>query len=196
MAYPSQCLYAVAGFLRLCSDAKIRAALMLSCDRPDQPRGDVPDEPVAEVAGVNLHAMVGMSAPVVIPRLNDTLAPSWAARWGEDRFGQYAVFELRGLRQAMRWIRPGRFMMGSPETEPERNRPAIGRAPKARSQLQAAANTLTNVPEPAERTRLVLCHDPAANTGLSFARTWAIPSSGVVALQCQPLRADRPISMK
>jgi hypothetical protein len=31
---------------------------MLSCDRPKQSRDDVPDEPMAEVAGVNLHAKV------------------------------------------------------------------------------------------------------------------------------------------
>ncbi|MFC1642997.1 transposase, partial [Myxococcota bacterium] len=32
--------------------------LMLSCDPPEQTPGDLPDEPVAEVGGVNLHAKV------------------------------------------------------------------------------------------------------------------------------------------
>jgi formylglycine-generating enzyme required for sulfatase activity len=44
----------------------------------------------------------------------------WASDWGEDEFGLWMGFEVDGLRQGMRWIPPGEFMMGSPEGEPER----------------------------------------------------------------------------
>lgn len=36
---------------------------------------------------------------------------------GEDRYGRYAVFVVGGVTHRMRWIPPGRFVMGSPESE-------------------------------------------------------------------------------
>ncbi|MBF0423511.1 MAG: formylglycine-generating enzyme family protein, partial [Magnetococcales bacterium] len=39
---------------------------------------------------------------------------------GRDRFGLWAEFVIGKARQKMRWIPPGRFMMGSPEDEPGR----------------------------------------------------------------------------
>lgn len=44
----------------------------------------------------------------------------WALDWGEDSYGFWMDFELRGVYQFLRWIPPGEFMMGSPEGEPER----------------------------------------------------------------------------
>jgi len=44
----------------------------------------------------------------------------WASDWGEDRFGIWVAFAHQGIRQAFRWIPPGKFSMGSPEHEPER----------------------------------------------------------------------------
>jgi len=44
----------------------------------------------------------------------------WAVAYGEDRHGLWQAFEVAGVRQVMRWIPPGRFVMGSPESEPER----------------------------------------------------------------------------
>jgi formylglycine-generating enzyme required for sulfatase activity len=41
--------------------------------------------------------------------------PSWAVDFGSDRYGLYATFEVKPVRQRMRWIPPGRFFMGSPE---------------------------------------------------------------------------------
>ena len=41
----------------------------------------------------------------------------WAADGGVDPYGRWASFEVDGVVQRMRWIVPGRFMMGSPETE-------------------------------------------------------------------------------
>ena len=47
--------------------------------------------------------------------------PPWANTIGRDRFGLWTEFELESefgkVRQRLRWIPPGRFMMGSPESE-------------------------------------------------------------------------------
>ena len=55
----------------------------------------------------------------------NSLSPSvfpvtWASDWGEDQFGLWMAFNLKGVRQAFRWCEPGTFLMGSPEDEPER----------------------------------------------------------------------------
>jgi formylglycine-generating enzyme required for sulfatase activity len=39
--------------------------------------------------------------------------PSWAVDFGSDRYGHYATFEVKPVRQRMRWIPPGKFVMGS-----------------------------------------------------------------------------------
>lgn len=43
--------------------------------------------------------------------------PSWAEVFGEDEAGIFAEFTVKGVRFAMRWIPPGSFRMGSPDTE-------------------------------------------------------------------------------
>lgn len=53
------------------------------------------------------------------PPSDDFPAP-WAVAFGEDAMGLWQAFEIDGVRQVMRWIVPGRFMMGSPEEEAER----------------------------------------------------------------------------
>ena len=45
---------------------------------------------------------------------------AWASAYGEDRHGLWQAFEVAGVRQVMRWIPPGQFLMGSPKTEPGR----------------------------------------------------------------------------
>ena len=49
--------------------------------------------------------------------LGGRVRPEWAVDWGHDPFGAWAAFEVGGVRQKMRWIPPGRFLMGSPEDE-------------------------------------------------------------------------------
>lgn len=44
----------------------------------------------------------------------------WANSYGQDRFGLWQSLELKGVRQVMRWIPPGKFTMGSPGTEVDR----------------------------------------------------------------------------
>ena len=52
--------------------------------------------------------------------------PSWASDWGIDAHGRWVTFSVtaaNGTRvaQSMRWIPPGRFMIGSPRGEPGRD---------------------------------------------------------------------------
>ncbi|MCP3868511.1 MAG: formylglycine-generating enzyme family protein, partial [Gammaproteobacteria bacterium] len=46
---------------------------------------------------------------------------AWATSYGQDRFGLWQGLEINGVRQVMRWIPPGRFMMGSNDEEPDRD---------------------------------------------------------------------------
>ncbi len=52
--------------------------------------------------------------------LADGAAPEWADAWGQDEYGVYADFSFAETTQRMRWIAPGRFLMGSPKDEPGR----------------------------------------------------------------------------
>lgn len=45
---------------------------------------------------------------------------SWSTAWGEDKYGIWAEFQIHGVVQRLRWIKPGVFLMGSPPNEPER----------------------------------------------------------------------------
>jgi len=49
--------------------------------------------------------------------LVDGEPPEWASGWGHDRFGVYVAFAIGAVTQRLRWIPPGRFLMGSPEGE-------------------------------------------------------------------------------
>ncbi|WP_372368093.1 formylglycine-generating enzyme family protein [Candidatus Uabimicrobium sp. HlEnr_7] len=45
----------------------------------------------------------------------------WFSDWGRDEYGLWMAFTYKNVRQVMRWIKPGTFMMGSPETEENRS---------------------------------------------------------------------------
>ena len=45
----------------------------------------------------------------------------WAIAWGEDHYGYWQAFEVKGVRQVMRWISAGEFIMGSPKDEAKRS---------------------------------------------------------------------------
>jgi formylglycine-generating enzyme required for sulfatase activity len=45
------------------------------------------------------------------------IPPAWAWEWGEDRYDPWCMFRVKGVGQRLRWISPGRFMMGSPPEE-------------------------------------------------------------------------------
>ena len=61
-----------------------------------------------------------VSTPTRTLHLTAPERPAWADEWGRDRFGLYAEFRIKGVVQRMRWIEPGEFLMGSPDSEPER----------------------------------------------------------------------------
>ncbi|MGR9108790.1 MAG: formylglycine-generating enzyme family protein [Gammaproteobacteria bacterium] len=44
----------------------------------------------------------------------------WAREWGEDRFGLWMALVYKDVPQTFRWIPGGRFLMGSPKNEPQR----------------------------------------------------------------------------
>ncbi len=45
------------------------------------------------------------------------IPPAWAREWGDDRYGPWCAFRVKAARQRLRWIPPGRFLMGSPPGE-------------------------------------------------------------------------------
>ncbi|MBI3246244.1 MAG: formylglycine-generating enzyme family protein [Deltaproteobacteria bacterium] len=47
--------------------------------------------------------------------------PPWASAWGQDPYGPWAALCVGEVEQRLRWIPPGRFLMGSPETEQSRD---------------------------------------------------------------------------
>ncbi len=42
---------------------------------------------------------------------------AWAASWGLDEYGWWMGFCYKGVEQVLRWIGPGTFLMGSPQSE-------------------------------------------------------------------------------
>ena len=46
--------------------------------------------------------------------------PAWARGWGQDKHGVFADFRVGTVEQRMRWIPPGKFLVGSPESEEDR----------------------------------------------------------------------------
>ncbi len=45
------------------------------------------------------------------------VAPEWADGWGRDEFGPWVDLRVEKVTQRLRWIPPGKFLMGSPEDE-------------------------------------------------------------------------------
>jgi formylglycine-generating enzyme required for sulfatase activity len=48
--------------------------------------------------------------------------PAWAHTIGRDQYGLYVEFSVKAHTQRLRWLQPGRFLMGSPADEPERRK--------------------------------------------------------------------------
>jgi len=69
--------------------------------------------------------MDALIAPVQEQRQTSLSPPTfpfpWAVDWGQDKYGLWQSFAWQGVRQQLRWIPPGRFLMGSPRNEPKRN---------------------------------------------------------------------------
>ncbi len=58
-----------------------------------------------------------MTAPWSPHPLDEGQPPAWASEWGEDGHGVFVAFTVGGQAQRLRWLQPGRFLMGSPERE-------------------------------------------------------------------------------
>ncbi len=66
---------------------------------------------------VRLEAPITAQPNLILP---PEFPVPWASDWGEDTYGLWMAFRYRGVRQCLRWIEPGEFMMGSPASEAER----------------------------------------------------------------------------
>jgi formylglycine-generating enzyme required for sulfatase activity/uncharacterized protein with PIN domain len=60
-------------------------------------------------------------APFRIWRTEGLHVPAWADLVGEDAYGVFATFRIGDVVQRMRWMWPGRFLMGSPVDEHDRS---------------------------------------------------------------------------
>ncbi|MDG5493320.1 formylglycine-generating enzyme family protein [Niveispirillum sp. BGYR6] len=57
----------------------------------------------------------------LMPPLANGNPPDWASEWGQDEHGLFVGFTIAGVTQRLRWVKPGRFLMGSPADEPGRS---------------------------------------------------------------------------
>ncbi len=73
-------------------------------------------------ADVSSSSVLGVTAHAArLGRDHSPIQPLfWANGKEEDNFGEFARLAVDGATQTMRWIRPGTFLMGSPEDEPGR----------------------------------------------------------------------------
>jgi hypothetical protein len=76
-------------------------------------------ESASVTAGSILGRLQSPNGLIHIQEAYDEMPP-WASTWGDDEYGAWAELEIKGVRQRLRWIPPGQFLMGSPEDEPER----------------------------------------------------------------------------
>lgn len=74
-------------------------------------------KPLATLAGADGFTL---ESDVQKITFQPTKRPAWARRMWYDRYGLAAEFFVGMVPFVMRWIPPGRFMMGSPEDEPGR----------------------------------------------------------------------------
>jgi formylglycine-generating enzyme len=72
------------------------------------------DATQANLAIVHLNGEPSRALPTDFPAF-------WACDWGEDSYGLWMAFRYRAIRQQLRWIVPGEFMMGSPTSEADRD---------------------------------------------------------------------------
>jgi len=72
-----------------------------------------PEEEFSEM-DVNAYASIRVVSDQEGYQFDRLAKPTWAVDFGSDRYGFFATFEIKPVRQRMRWIPPGRFFMGSP----------------------------------------------------------------------------------
>ena len=92
--------------VRLEQSAGVRQSFNMLLDR--RPEVEIP---VSKVGGLTVSTDVESVEFVAVAR------PSWAHCFGRDRFGAYAELDVDGVVFRLRWIPPGRYLMGSREEE-------------------------------------------------------------------------------
>jgi formylglycine-generating enzyme required for sulfatase activity len=75
---------------------------------------------VREIGKIIYAPKAVISVPVVATKPVGYQRERWMSNEGTDNFGRWAEFEVKGVVQRLRWIAPGDFWMGSPDTENER----------------------------------------------------------------------------
>ena len=63
----------------------------------------------------------GFWYPYSITNPLELIVPSWGTQRGKDNYGPYVELNVGRVRQRFRWIEPGEFLMGSSDSEPERD---------------------------------------------------------------------------
>ncbi|MFN5274241.1 MAG: formylglycine-generating enzyme family protein, partial [Planctomycetota bacterium] len=73
-----------------------------------------PEEEFTEI-DVNAYTSIRVVSDQEGYQFDQLEKPDWAVDFGRDTYGLHATFEVNSVRQRMRWIPPGRFIMGSAE---------------------------------------------------------------------------------
>ena len=73
-----------------------------------------PEEEFAEI-DINAYTSIRVVSDQEGYQFDRLEKPTWAVEFGSDSYGLHATFEVLTARQRMRWIPPGRFLMGSPD---------------------------------------------------------------------------------
>lgn len=67
------------------------------------------------------HVPVPLEPKPPLIELKDGIPrPIWASAFDQDQYGVWAEFQVKGVVQRCRWIKPGEFWMGSPREEADR----------------------------------------------------------------------------
>jgi len=76
-------------------------------------------------------------------QLPDPFPPTWGSDWGEDEAGLWISLIYDNVCQGFRWIPPGQFLMGSPESEKGRDSDEIQQGMVLRSGYWLADTPVT-----------------------------------------------------
>jgi formylglycine-generating enzyme required for sulfatase activity len=64
-----------------------------------------------------LLVFISCGTKPVVPSPVGATQPTWASAGGKDQYGTWADLQVAGVTQRFRWIVPGTFTMGSPQSE-------------------------------------------------------------------------------
>lgn len=74
--------------------------------------------PVRSTVGLLQPLLVAdLTYPLGVQRWPPAFPPASASAWGDDQYGLWIDVKISGPVQRFRWVEPGEFVMGSPESE-------------------------------------------------------------------------------